>query len=171
MQLWSVPPVTDKPSTKIALSEIATLEHLIDQAPARSASEVSKRRAISILAPKLYELRGKGYAWRDVATWLTEHGLAVTVPALQRYLRGVKPPAATGDSGRSRGARSKASRNGEAGSRISPAASVDVPVVSPGREMNTAASTAARGPQAKAPAAEQGKRRSEFVPRPDSEDI
>jgi hypothetical protein len=163
--------VTDKPSTKIALSEIATLEHLIDQAPARSASEVSKRRAIGILAPKLYELRAKGYAWRDVAAWLTEHGLAVTVPALQRYLRGVKPPATSGDLGRPRGARSKTSRDGKTGSRISPAASVNMPVVSPGREMNTAASVAALGPQAKAPAPEHGKRRSEFVPRPDSEDI
>jgi hypothetical protein len=162
--------VTDKHSTKIALSEIATLEHLIDQAPARSASEVSKRRAISILAPKLYELRGKGYAWRDVATWLTEHGLAVTVPALQRYLRGVKPPATSGHPGRPTGPRNKASRDGETGSRISPAAFVEVPVVS-GREMNTAASAAALGLQAKAPAPEHGKRRSEFVPRPDSEDI
>jgi hypothetical protein len=170
MQLWSVPPVTDKPSTKIALSEIATLEHLIDQAPARSASEVSKRRAIGILAPKLYELRSKGYAWRDVAAWLTEHGLAVTVPALQRYLRGVKPPAATGDPGRLTGARSKASRDGRTGSRISPAAFVERPVVS-GRQMNTAASAPALSPQAKAPVPEQGKRRSEFVPRPDSEDI
>jgi hypothetical protein len=162
--------VTDKHSTKIALSEIATLGHLIDQAPARCASEVSKRRAISILAPKLYELRGKGYAWRDVATWLTEHGLAVTVPALQRYLRGVKPPAGSGQPGRPTGAHNKGSRDGKTGSRISPAAFVEVPVVS-GREMNTAASAAALGLQAKAPAPEQGKRRSEFVPRPDSEDI
>jgi hypothetical protein len=163
--------VTDKPSTKIALSEIATLEHLIDQAPARSASEVSKRRAIGILAPKLYELRSKGYAWRDVAAWLTEHGLAVTVPALQRYLRGVKPPATGGDPGRPTGARSRASRDGKTGSRVSPAASVDAPMVSPGRQTNTAASAPALGPQAKAPVPEQGKRRSEFVPRPDSEDI
>jgi integrase len=87
--------VTDKNHTKIALSQIATLEQLIDKAPARSASEVSKRRAIGILAPKLYELRSKGYRWRDVAAWLTENGLAVTVPALQRHLRGVKAPSGT----------------------------------------------------------------------------
>jgi hypothetical protein len=161
--------VTDKPSTKIALSEIATLEHLIDQAPARSASEVSKRRAIGILAPKLYELRAKGYAWREVAAWLTEHGLAVTAPALQRYLRGVKPPATSGNPSRSTGGRTKASRDERTASRISPPALVQVPVIS-GRQMN-AASVAAIGPQAKAPAPEQGKRRSEFVPRPDSEDI
>lgn len=43
-----------------------------------------------MLAPKLYEMRRKGYAWRDVAAWLSGHGLTVTAAALQRHLRGIK---------------------------------------------------------------------------------
>jgi hypothetical protein len=82
--------VQPKHSAKIPLSEIVKLEHLIDQEPARAPSEVSKRQAVAMLAPKLYEMRRKGYAWRDVAAWLSGHGLTRTAAALQRHLRGVK---------------------------------------------------------------------------------
>jgi hypothetical protein len=82
-----VPP---KPSPKISLSEIANLEHLIDQEPAREPNEVSKRQAVAMLAPKLYEMRRKGYAWRDVPAWLSGHGMTMSAAALQRHLRGVK---------------------------------------------------------------------------------
>ncbi|HXX67192.1 MAG TPA: hypothetical protein VEK07_08425 [Polyangiaceae bacterium] len=81
--------MSEKPAAKIALSDLATLETLIDQVPTQRPTEVSKRRAIGILAPKLYELRSKGYAWKQIASWLTEHGVAISVPAMQRYLRGV----------------------------------------------------------------------------------
>jgi hypothetical protein len=82
--------VPSKPSPKIPLSEIANLEHLIDQEPAREPNEVSKRQAVAMLAPKLYEMRRKGYAWRDVAAWLSGHGMTMSAAALQRHLRGVK---------------------------------------------------------------------------------
>ncbi len=88
--------MSPKPSAKIPLSEIAKLEHLIDQEPARALSEVSKRQAVVMLAPKLYEMRHKGYAWRDVAAWLSGHGLTMTAAALQRHLRGVKDPGVRG---------------------------------------------------------------------------
>jgi hypothetical protein len=90
----------DKSNTKIPLSELATIEQLLDQTPAHKATEVSKRRAIGILAPKLYGLRDKGYTWRTIAAWLTDHGLAVTVPALQRYLRSAQPSTANHGIGR-----------------------------------------------------------------------
>jgi hypothetical protein len=86
-----VPP---KHSTKIPLSEIAKLEQLIAQEPARAPSEVSKRQAVAMLAPKLYEMRRKGYAWRDVAAWLSGHGLTLTAAALQRHLREVEASSA-----------------------------------------------------------------------------
>jgi hypothetical protein len=102
-----VPP---KPSAKIPLSEVAKLEHLIDQEPARAPSEVSKRQAVAMLAPKLYEMRHKGYAWRDVAAWLSGNGLTMTAAALQRHLRGIKDP---GVRGRPRG-RAKSPCDGKA---------------------------------------------------------
>jgi hypothetical protein len=82
--------MTASKSTNIALSQIAILEQALDEVPARNATEVGKAKAIGILAPKIHALRAKGYAWREVAAWLTEHGVAVTVPALQRHLRGEK---------------------------------------------------------------------------------
>jgi hypothetical protein len=51
------------------LSDLATLEQLLDQAPARRANEVSKRRAIGILAPKLDELRGRAGDFAGLAAW------------------------------------------------------------------------------------------------------
>ncbi len=158
--------MTDKNHTKIGLSQIATLEQLVDKAPTRSASEVSKRRAIAILAPKLYELRSKGYGWRDVAAWLTENGLAVTVPALQRYLRAAKPPAAKGESASAR-PRSKASWEQKAAPRESPPASVNAPMLS----QREAPSVGQRPPETKALSLEPERRRSEFVQGPDTKDI
>ena len=122
--------MTPKPSAKVPLSEIAKLEHLIDQEPARAPSEVSKRQAVAMLAPKLYEMRRKGYAWRDVAAWLSGHGLTMTATALQRHLRGVKD-ASLGVGSRVRG---KGPRNGKAGPSPALAAStpaVDTPTAPP----------------------------------------
>jgi hypothetical protein len=163
--------VADTHSTKIALSDIANLEQLIDQAPARQATDVSKRRAIGILAPKLYELRGKGYAWREVAAWLTEHGLTVTVPALQRYLRGVRPPAINGATGRPTAARSTASRDGKAVPRSPPASSVDTTAISPGRGQRNVPPVGPPAAEGTARIPRPELRRSEFVPRPDTKDI
>jgi hypothetical protein len=96
-----VPP---KHSAKIPLSEVSKLEQLIDQEPAREQSAVSKRQAVAMLAPKLYEMRRKGYAWSDVAAWLSEHGLTMSAAALQRHLRSVKDATARGNSrGRGKG--------------------------------------------------------------------
>jgi hypothetical protein len=55
-----------------------------------------------MLAPKLYEMRRKGYAWSDVAAWLSEHGLTMSAAALQRHLRSVKDAIGRG-SARGRG--------------------------------------------------------------------
>jgi len=122
--------VTDHKPTKIALAQITTLEQGLDQVPAHSATEISKARAIAMLGPKLHAMRAKGYAWRDVAAWLTEHGLAVTVPALQRYLREGKTAQSGGTRARSR-ARSGRSRDVDTSSAPSATASVRAPASSP----------------------------------------
>ncbi|MGO9837430.1 MAG: hypothetical protein ACLP1X_24840 [Polyangiaceae bacterium] len=63
---------------------------------------MSRRQAVAMLAPKLYEMRHKGYAWSDVAAWLSGHGMTMSAAALQRHLRSVKDATARG-SGRGRG--------------------------------------------------------------------
>ena len=91
-----------KPFAKIPLSEVSKLDELIDQEPVREQSAVSKRQAVAMLAPKLYEMRRKGYAWSDVAAWLSGHGLTMSAAALQRHLRSVKDATSRG-SARGRG--------------------------------------------------------------------
>jgi hypothetical protein len=113
-----VPP---KPSAKIPLSEIAKLENLIDQEPARAPSEVSKRQAVAMLAPKLYEMRRKGYAWRDIAAWLSGHSLTMTATALQRHLRGVKDASVRG------GSRTRRKGPGDGKADTSPALAASTP--------------------------------------------
>jgi hypothetical protein len=74
-------------TTNITMSDIATFEKELDEVPTQHTTAVSKRRAIALLGPELYEMRAKGYAWSEIAAWLTERGLAVSPAALQRYLR------------------------------------------------------------------------------------
>ena len=165
--------MTDKPHTKISLSSVANLQQLLDEAPARSDTEVSKRRAIVMLAPKLYGMRSKGYSWRAVAEWLTEHGLTVSAPALQGYLRGSQETHAShGKSSRSKlRPRSQANREAAA-SRGQTIASPVVPMSPPNVEHS--ATTAKPSQVVSSPAArrpEQSQARSAFVPRPDTKDI
>lgn len=164
--------MTDKQNTKIPLSDLAILERLLDQAPTRGATEVSKRRGIVILAPKLHELRGKGYTWREVAAWLTEHSVPVTVPALQRYLRSAKQAAAHGDRGRATGARGGVVRGGTAASRESPAPppAVHPPAVPP-QGPSTAPVVKPLAPEGTSRGAQPEPRRSAFAIRPDTKDI
>jgi hypothetical protein len=104
--------MTDSKTTKIALTQIASLEQALDELPARSTTDVGKGTAIGILAPKLDALRAKGYAWRDIAAWLTEHGVTVTAGALQRYLRDERNAAAKRDKGRATNRRQSSPREG-----------------------------------------------------------
>jgi hypothetical protein len=83
--------VADDVGPKIALSEISNLQQLINQAPARSATEVSKRQAIAMLAPNIFELRAKGYAWRDVAAWLTDLETFAECAVLRAKTRTIRP--------------------------------------------------------------------------------
>ena len=148
-----------KHSAKIPLSEIAKLEQLIDQEPTRAPSEVSKRQAVAMLAPKLYEMRRKGYAWRDVAAWLSGNGLTMSAAALQRHLRDVKD---VGVRGRSRG-RGKGPGDGKADLSSAPAAAT------PGADAPTAPLSRVAPPlvEPKARDLEPPKGASSFAVRPD----
>jgi hypothetical protein len=159
--------VTNHKPTKIALTEITTLEQALDDAPARKPTEVSKGEAIAILAPKLNALRTKGYTWREVAAWLTEHGVAVTAPALQRHLRAPHPAAADRHRGRSVGRgrrgsidRATAFRDAPVGTAAKPAPSPPVPKDAPSPQATPEAAARASGPTAVRPA---------FAPRRDPE--
>ncbi len=156
----------DNKSTTIALSQIATLEQALDQAPARNATEVGKGKAIGILAPKLYALRAKGYTWRDVAAWLTDHDVAVTPATLQRYLREGKIAAAKRGKVDAKTRREGASRDGVPGTTT-----VDSKGA-PSQPRPNGATPSVQAPSAGAPApARPAYAPGKFIPRPDTENI
>jgi hypothetical protein len=165
--------VTDKPHTKISLSSVAHLQQLLDEAAARSDTEVSKRRAIVMLAPKLYGLRSRGYSWRAVAEWLTEHGLTVSAPALQGYLRGCQEADASyGKATRSKQRPHDHANREAAASRKQTIASPVAPLSSPHVEPSattTKPSQVVSSPAARRP--EPSQARSAFALRPDTKDI
>ena len=103
--------MTDAKHGKITVSQIAILEQALDEAPTRNTTDVGKGKAICMLAPKLYSLRAKGYAWRDIAAWLTERGVVVTATTLQRYLREEKRAAGRRDKVRATSRRSSTDRD------------------------------------------------------------
>jgi hypothetical protein len=156
--------MTASKSTNIALSQIAILEQALDEVPTRNATEVGKAKAIGILAPKIHALRAKGYAWREVAAWLTEHGVAVTVPALQRHLRGAKTIENNRDKAGAKGRRASSS------SAVTHESAIAKPPPASQRQEPKGASPAAPSP---APTARTPARSTygSFVPRPDTENI
>jgi hypothetical protein len=74
----------------VSVDEIAKLQQLIDQVPPYVPTHVSKQKAITLLAPAIDTMRDKGYRWDDIATWLSDGGLAVSSAALRTYLRRIQ---------------------------------------------------------------------------------
>jgi hypothetical protein len=159
--------MSDKPAVKIALSDLAALEALLDQVPAQRPTEVSKRRAIGILAPKLYELRSKGYAWKQIASWLTEHGVAISLPAMQRYLRGVPPGPGKAIAGGRKGDRT-ASREPN---RIRTGPTSDAAAGSSSREPAAPKAAASAAADTSGRSARPSELSGRFTPRPDRDDL
>jgi hypothetical protein len=158
--------VADHPSTKIAVSDLDTIDQLLDQVPAHRDTSVSKQRAIGILAPKLYAMRAKGYSWGDIAAWLVDHGLTVTRVALQGYLRRLRVRDTNAGTG-SVPTRPPRARERSAYRSVSAAAAVSEPAATP----HPTPEAAPRMREIVERRAEPGARRSEFVVRPDSKDI
>jgi hypothetical protein len=156
----------DNKSTTIALSQIAALEEALDQAPARNATEVGKGKAIGLLAPKLYALRAKGYTWRDVAAWLTDHDVAVTPATLQRYLREGKIAAAKRDKVDAKTRREGAARDG-----VPATATVDSKAATSQPRPNSATPSVQPPNAGTAGPARPAYASGKFIPRPDTENI
>jgi len=76
-----------KQNSKIALSAITRLRERLGQVPTCETAEVSKQRAIGMLAPELRAMHAKGYTWQAIASMLSDEGIQVTGIALQGYVR------------------------------------------------------------------------------------
>ncbi len=64
----------------------AAIEHVwkaIQNAPECTAKEIPKMHAIRALLPDIEQLQSKGYDWKAVASFLSEHGIALHVVTLK----------------------------------------------------------------------------------------
>jgi hypothetical protein len=168
--------MTDTQPTKIALSDVETLQQLLDEVPAHRATTVSKQRAIAMLAPRLHAMRAKGYTWRTIAAWLMDHGLSVSQHALERYLAHIRRAEAEG--------RRTAARKGRSRVLDTAATGVASAARAPGAGATTrptANGTASPAPEASparpAPVtsvernSESTARRSDFVAHPEAKKV
>jgi len=155
-------------STKIALTDVAKIEQLLDEVPKRRDTAVSKQQAVSILAPRLRAMRSKGYSWHDIATWLMDHGLTVGPVALQGYLRRVREADASVEKRPGRKRRDHM-RETSAGGPTPSTASTGVP--GPRAQPDPAPRAPPLVKDVIERRIEPTARRSDFVVRPDTKDI
>jgi hypothetical protein len=167
-----------KENSKIALSAIARLRERLGQVPTCEAAEVSKQRAIGLLAPEFYAMHAKGYTWQAIASMLSDGGIQVTSIALQGYLREATREAA----GRPKRAPKRSPPLAPAGAPVqsSPAAPPDKtsgakqPEAPARGQVERRPAAPAEGVEAPAPTparAPATPRRSAFVPRRNSDEI
>jgi hypothetical protein len=76
----------EKP-TKIAIVDVLKMRDAAEQMPAPECAEVSRQRAIAMMAPALLSMHNRGYTWPVIVKWLREQGLLITSTTLQKVLR------------------------------------------------------------------------------------
>jgi hypothetical protein len=163
-----------KQNAKIALSAIARLRERLGQVPTCEAAEVSKQRAIGLLAPELYGMHAKGYTWQAIASMLSDEGILVTSIALQGYVR-----KATREAG---GRPKRAPPLAPAGAAVQSSSAAPPDKTSDAKQPEALArgqverrpAAPTEGVEAPAPTparAPAAPRRSAFVPRRDSDEI
>ena len=158
--------MTPKKRCKISVSELRNIARSLDALPLHRDTSVSKQKAIALLAPELHAMRSKGYSWSDIATLLTNNGVPVSAVALQSYLWRAR---VADETDRPASRRKRRARVAHDSATASPAAfSAPVRVATTSRELPAA------------PASDEGlierpaeelRRHSMFVVRPDSDEI
>ena len=123
-------------TTKIRRADIGKAAQHFDEAPEVQPEEVTRKEAVRILAPKIKEMRRKGYGWEQIAARLKGDGISIEPDLLASYYRAV----VGGQSGRA-----KRARRPSGGPPTAAGGSV-------GQGKPTAAAAAATAEQGRAPA-------------------
>jgi hypothetical protein len=79
-----------EPRTRIKIMDVKRVGELARQQPAPAQEEVSRQGAILMIVDDLVALHEQGHSWPWIAQWLGEHGIPITVRALQQVLRRVR---------------------------------------------------------------------------------
>lgn len=163
---------------KVLTTAIEHVRKAVKEAPECTAKEIPKLQAIHVLVPEIHEMQAKGYDWKAIASFLSDHGIAINVVTLKSYLRRVKAgggrPAGKRRGGRepkqkaalrpSKGtgvATPEADKN-RAGGKTEP---TPAPPPRPAKDAAAPASKAASAP------AKDGAKPWSFVPEEDTDDI
>lgn len=72
---------------KIAVVDVHKLIELMENEPPPEEAEVSRQRAVEMMAPTLLDMHRKGHTWSAIAEWLRAHGVAVKSATVQNVLR------------------------------------------------------------------------------------
>ena len=177
---------------KIPMAAVDQIQRELQNAPECPVEEVSKVRAVRLLAPQILAMQSKGYSLVVIASMLTDKGIPVTAPALKSYLNQAKEDTGLGKKKPPRSMRGSVPvlpadrRRPVTSSETDASHKPDAPPKATDSK-NTSATTAAPKPassSASTPAAPQGPdkavapripegspRRSAFTPSKDSEDI
>jgi hypothetical protein len=177
---------------KIPMTAIDQIQRELQNAPECPVAEISKVRAVRLLAPQIHSMQSKGYSLVAIAAMLTDKGLAVTASALKSYLYVAKEDRAMGRKKPSRRMRDSAPNH--PADRTRPVTRIDTEApheapAAPKASDSKVASASDVAPKPQSPAAspsappttgqkavaprtpEVAPRRSAFMPSKDSEDI
>ena len=158
--------MTPQKRCKISLSELDNIARSLDALPPRRDTSVSKQKAIALLAPELHAMRSKGYSWSEIAALLTSNGVPVSAVALQSYLWRAR---VADETDRPASRRKRRARVTYDSTTASPAVfSAPVRVATTSRELPAAPASDERLIERPA---EELRRHSMFVVRPDSHEI
>jgi len=177
-------------ANRVPLSALEKLRGELSALPALEPEDVSRRKAVELLASTIRELLERGYTIARVAGLLSERGLEVSPDVLKSYLNAARR-GTVGKRAKARGAQAGAARAQRDGSaRESPRSVEGAPaatIATPGgRATESAPGTPRRASQASQPStresspaikphnaasADGGPRKSLFVVTDDTRDI
>jgi hypothetical protein len=171
---------------------IEQIQRELQDAPECPVEEVSKVRAVKLLAPQICAMQSKGYSLVAIAAMLSDKGLAVTAAALKSYLNVAKEAQATEGRKPSKRARNRIANRSDDGNRTIPRTGAHEPTVpqspsnaaespNPNHPVVVATTQISTAPMSASPkgserpvpsrSSETPPRRSAFTPSKDSEDI
>jgi hypothetical protein len=76
----------DKP-IKLAIDDVLRMRERAANVPVPEPTEVSRQRALAMMAPVLLEMHERGHTWPAIVRWLNEQGLSIRNSTLQKVLR------------------------------------------------------------------------------------
>jgi hypothetical protein len=177
---------------RIPMIAIEKIQRELQDAPECPVEEVSKIRAVRLLAPQICAMQSKGYSLAAIAAMLSDKGLTVTAAALKSYLNVAKEAQATEGRKPPKRARNRIANRSDDGNRTIPRTGVQGTSVpqspanaaepsNPNHSVATATTPIPSVPTSASPkgserpvpsrSSETPPRRSVFTPSKDSEDI